>query len=86
MEVRYIEIKTSPAGQIIRAYTGQVVPLNGENSQANTERRAAPHREDRRGSRVERMFTACHCRSRSQISRWRISHRRVSPRERVGTA
>ena len=38
--------------------TGQVVPLNGENSQANTERRAAPHREDRRGSRVERMFGA----------------------------
>lgn len=34
--------------------TGQVVPLNGENSPANTERRAAPHREDRRGSRVER--------------------------------
>ena len=38
--------------------TGQVVPLNGENSPANTERRAAPHREDRRGSRVERMFGA----------------------------
>lgn len=38
--------------------TGQVVPLNGENSTANTERRAAPHREDRRGSRVERMFGA----------------------------
>ena len=31
--------------------TGQVVPLNGENSPANTERRAAQHREDRRGSR-----------------------------------
>lgn len=38
--------------------TGQVVPLNGENSPTNTERRAAPHREDRRGSRVERMFGA----------------------------
>lgn len=38
--------------------TGQVVPLNGENSPANTERRAAAHREDRRGSRVERMFGA----------------------------
>lgn len=38
--------------------TGQVAPLNGENSPANTERRAAPHREDRRGSRVERMFGA----------------------------
>lgn len=38
--------------------TGQVVPLNGENSPANTERRAAPHREDGRGSRVERMFGA----------------------------
>lgn len=38
--------------------TGQVVPLDGENGQANTERRAVPHREDRRGSRVERMFGA----------------------------
>lgn len=38
--------------------TGQVVPLNGENSPANTERRAVPHREDKRGSRVERMFGA----------------------------
>lgn len=38
--------------------TGQVVPLNGESGPANTERRAAPHREDRRGSRVERMFGA----------------------------
>ena len=38
--------------------TGQVVPLNGENGPANTERRAVPHREDRRGSRVERMFGA----------------------------
>lgn len=34
--------------------TGQVVPLNGESGPANTERRAVPHREDRRGSRVER--------------------------------
>lgn len=40
------------------AATGQVVPLNGESGPANTERRAAPHREDRRGSRVERMFGA----------------------------
>ena len=32
--------------------TGQVVPLNGESGPANTERRAVPHREDRRGSRV----------------------------------
>lgn len=38
--------------------TGQVVPLNGESGPANTERRAVPHREDRRGSRVERMFGA----------------------------
>ena len=38
--------------------TGQVVPLNGESGPANTERRAAPHREDKRGSRVERMFGA----------------------------
>lgn len=38
--------------------TGQVVPLDGENGQANTERRAVPHREDKRGSRVERMFGA----------------------------
>ena len=29
--------------------TGQVVPLNGESGPANTERRAVPHREDRRG-------------------------------------
>ena len=33
--------------------TGQVVPLNGESGPANTERRAVPHREDRRGSREE---------------------------------
>ena len=38
--------------------TGQVVPLNGESGPANTERRAVPHREDRRASRVERMFGA----------------------------
>lgn len=38
--------------------TGQVAPLTGESGPANTERRAAPHREDRRGSRVERMFGA----------------------------
>ena len=38
--------------------TGQVVPLNGESGPANTERRVVPHREDRRGSRVERMFGA----------------------------
>lgn len=38
--------------------TGQVVPLNGESGPANTERRAVPHRKDRRGSRVERMFGA----------------------------
>ena len=38
--------------------TGQVVPLNGESGPANTERRAVQHREDRRGSRVERMFGA----------------------------
>ena len=38
--------------------TGQVVPLNGESGPANTERRAVPHREDKRGSRVERMFGA----------------------------
>lgn len=38
--------------------TGQVVPLNCESGPANTERRAVPHREDRRGSRVERMFGA----------------------------
>lgn len=38
--------------------TGQVVPLNGESGPANTERRAAPHREDRHGSRVGRMFGA----------------------------
>ena len=38
--------------------TGQVVPLNGESGPANTERRAVPHREDRRGSRVERMCGA----------------------------
>lgn len=38
--------------------TGQVVPLNGESGPANTERQAVPHREDRRGSRVERMFGA----------------------------
>ena len=38
--------------------TGQVVPLDGESGPANTERRAVPRREDRRGSRVERMFGA----------------------------
>lgn len=38
--------------------TGQVAPLTGESGPANTEHRAAPHREDRRGSRVERMFGA----------------------------
>ena len=34
--------------------TGQVVPLNVESGPANTERRAVPHREDRRGSRRPR--------------------------------
>ena len=38
--------------------TGQVAPLTGESGPANTERRAVPHREDKRGSRVERMFGA----------------------------
>lgn len=36
--------------------TGQVVPLNGESGHAKAEREPAAHRQEQRGSRVERMF------------------------------
>lgn len=36
--------------------TGQAVPLTGEKTPAKVEREPEPHREARRGSRVERMF------------------------------
>lgn len=36
--------------------TGQVVPLNGESCHAKAEREPAAHRQEQRGSRVERMF------------------------------